>query len=700
MVRGMVGRDDARSGRDRFYSGVVGEFGGTPSRRAVGRSWPGGSSNGRRRARPRGSIEELSSGSLRVRVYAGVDVLSGREIYLKQLVPAGPSAREEAEQVRERLLRQVEEGRHPRTNASVLQLVERHLEVSPVEPRSKATLQGYLRKHIAPFLGARPIGNMSADVLDAFYAELRRCRDHCDGSGVLHRVRGGHTCDKRGRAHRRRPLAAWTIRKVHYLLSGAYNDAIRWEWISVNLMLRGRKPAPPSPDQQPPSPEEAAVSVSECWKWDLGPFVWLAMTTGARRRELCALWWRDFRVRHGVLGEHECVAAVCQWTLTIRRAVGQRGDELWETDTKQHQRRDVALDTETVAVLVEHRDQLVKQTTVLGRSIADDHHMFPVTPGDAEPCKPSSMSDRYRCCAKRLGIDTTLKSLRHYSATELITAGVDIRTVAGRLGHAGGGATTLKVYAAWVSAADQHASTVLMNRMPQRPSTVVRAAPSSRLLPTVPDRLPDLPAAGGPVLTHERIARELHARWLAGELAPGSHVKVKALAREYGTSVGTAHSAIATLAALGVVRVRTGCPTEVLNPADRPGACRAQPSDRGLTIHSPTLPWTAQQRTRSPLRRPAMTGVGQRFDLRRRAGKPGHARSHRFTVAPVIAHSVDVPVRPPQQRLHPVRRHLTGPLGQRPAVRPLQPRRQPQQTIPRSRPQLSLNVRGRRARSR
>ena len=49
------------------------------------------------------------------------------------------------------------------------------------------------------------------------------------------------------------------------------------------------------------------------------------------------------------------------------------------------------------------------------------------------------------------GSDTQLKDLRHYSATELLTAGVDLRIVAGRLGH-GDGTTTLRRYAAWVNA--------------------------------------------------------------------------------------------------------------------------------------------------------------------------------------------------------------------------------------------------------
>jgi site-specific recombinase XerD len=66
----------------------------------------------------------------------------------------------------------------------------------------------------------------------------------------------------------------------------------------------------------------------------------------------------------------------------------------------------------------------------------------------------------------KLGISTHLHAIRHYSATELLASGVDLRTVAGRLGHSSGGATTLKVYAAWVARADQQASELLAARLP------------------------------------------------------------------------------------------------------------------------------------------------------------------------------------------------------------------------------------------
>jgi integrase len=85
------------------------------------------------------------------------------------------------------------------------------------------------------------------------------------------------------------------------------------------------------------------------------------------------------------------------------------------------------------------------------------------------PADPSAVTHRYgRMCAA-LGIDSHLHALRHYSATELLTAGVDLRTVAGRLGHGGGGATTLRVYAAWVGESDRRAAELLGSRMKRPP---------------------------------------------------------------------------------------------------------------------------------------------------------------------------------------------------------------------------------------
>lgn len=217
-------------------------------------------------------------------------------------------------------------------------------------------------------------------------------------------------------------------------------------------MKQAQPPAAPAPDPQPPSAEEAGRLLAEASKdADWGTFVWLAMITGARRGELCGLRWRHIDFDTG--------------TISLYRSIAQDGSEKFEKDTKAHQQRRVTIDSETAVVLEGHRARCADRADALGISLAADTFVFSLSPSGDRPLTPDSVSQRYRKLAERLKIRTTLHKLRHYSATELITAGVDIRTVAGRLGHGGGGTTTLRVYAAWVSEADQRASEALGRRL-------------------------------------------------------------------------------------------------------------------------------------------------------------------------------------------------------------------------------------------
>jgi integrase len=139
---------------------------------------------------------------------------------------------------------------------------------------------------------------------------------------------------------------------------------------------------------------------------------------------------------------------------------------------------------------------------------------------------PSSVSQRYSRLAARLGIETHLHCLRHYSATELIGDGVDVRTGAGRLGHSGGGAT-LRVYAAWLAEADQRAALGLAHRAPARP----RKSRAERALTS-------------PRTPREHLAVELRRQILDGLYPVGTDLPgIKALARERGVSSSTVQRA-------------------------------------------------------------------------------------------------------------------------------------------------------------
>jgi integrase len=116
-------------------------------------------------------------------------------------------------------------------------------------------------------------------------------------------------------------------------------------------------------------------------------------------------------------------------------------------------------------MLREHRAECEKTFALAGERLDPASFVSSAAPDRSRPRDPSSMSHRFKRLADGLGIDAHLHTLRHYAATELLAAGVDLRTVAGRLGHAGGGTTTLRVYAAWVSESDRRAAEILGGRM-------------------------------------------------------------------------------------------------------------------------------------------------------------------------------------------------------------------------------------------
>jgi hypothetical protein len=148
---------------------------------------------------------------------------------------------------------------------------------------------------------------------------------------------------------------------------------------------------------------------------------------------------------------------------------------------------------------------------------------------------------------RRLGWDRNLHQLRHYSATQLIAGGVDVRTVAGRLGHGGGGTTTLKVYSAFLAEADQRAATSLKVRMPTPPVSTLATH-----------------SAGG--WTHdleqgayERIAADFRGAISCGAFKPGDELPAMVdVAARYGVATNTVQRAFALLAGARLIDVSRG----------------------------------------------------------------------------------------------------------------------------------------------
>jgi integrase len=465
-----------------------------------------------------------------VRVYAGVDPFTGKRHYLTETVAAGRNAWNEAEAIRARLLQEVAQRRAPRTNATVDELLDKYLDGFSGSPTTLDLYRTHVRNHISPSLGHLKAGRLDAETLDSFYGVLRRCRSRCAGRGrrTDHRVNGTHECNEKCQPHRCRPLAPTTIRHIHFILSGAYKRAVRWGWVAENPTAKAEPPPAPKPNPQPPSAAGAARIVTTSWRDpDWGTLVWVAMTTGVRRGELCAIRRSSVDLAEG------------RETLWLRRAIRRKPGAGWvEGDLKTHQQRRIALDAETVTVLRQHLERCASRAAALRIEWPKDAFLFSTQPDGTTFPTPDSVTQRYDRMVTRLGIDTTLHKLRHYSATELIAAGVDPRTVAGRLGHGGGGTTTLRTYTAWVSESDQRAARGLGAGMPERPLELDEVS-QIREEPRHP---------------YQVVAAEVARQIDSGSLAPGALAPSAAeLVVQHQVSLATAKRSLVLLTEWGLL---------------------------------------------------------------------------------------------------------------------------------------------------
>jgi integrase len=239
-----------------------------------------------------------------------------------------------------------------------------------------------------------------------------------------------------------------TILRIHSIISAALDLAVRYEWTDRNAAKNARPPHPRKREPNPPSPEQAARLLNLVWAEDeeFGLYLWTAFTTGARRGEVTALRENRFDFVH-------------QRVLVSANYIVKQGTRI-EKPPKSGDVRLLSLDLLTCELFRERFQRRRDEAARNGVAVPEDAYAFSPDPVGRTPWNPDTMTHRYRRYARRTGIASSLKELRHYSATQLLTAGTDLNTVAGRLGHAEG-STTLKFYAQFTRPADQQAAAVI-----------------------------------------------------------------------------------------------------------------------------------------------------------------------------------------------------------------------------------------------
>jgi integrase len=296
---------------------------------------------------------------------------------------------------------------------------------------------------------ASPGGRTVSDVLDAWVAQNLDTWAPSSARDQQSRVRGiktdpiarvplarlsvGDVERWHGRL-RQAGLADAGIRNQHTVLRAALTQAVRWGWASTNVASMARLRSTKTQQRRVLSVDEVRAVISAAATIDLAAALALrlAAVAGARRAELAALQWTD--QRDGLLTIDSAIE------ITSR---GGRRPEFRDAATKTANVRTVALDPDTVAAieaLRNGREPYGPWMFGLGRDLVS----------------PDRIGWWWTRARQLSGIDPKwrLHDLRHWSATVAIGQGHDVRTVAGRLGHANP-AMTLRVYAHAFAAADQ-----------------------------------------------------------------------------------------------------------------------------------------------------------------------------------------------------------------------------------------------------
>ena len=235
------------------------------------------------------------------------------------------------------------------------------------------------------------------------------------------------------------------IRRLHTVLSSAWTMARRYEWAVVNPFTAARAPSPPKKPVAPPDPE-SVLRLLDSAPDRLALYLELSAVLGARRGEVVGLQWQD------LTGD----------SIVVRRSIGYSprvGLVVTDGKTGAKGHRVVAITSELVEALRAHRVSQVEHALAAG--LPSPVWVFSHDAG-VTPWRPDYISREFRRHRARVGLPTTfrLHDLRHFVATQLLAAGVPLKTVSERLGHRQL-STTSDRYGHWVPAADRAAADMI-----------------------------------------------------------------------------------------------------------------------------------------------------------------------------------------------------------------------------------------------
>ena len=269
-------------------------------------------------------------------------------------------------------------------------------------------------RRILPALGHYKLTDLRKETIRAFYEAMRSEPKLTDGQ----------------------PLSERSVEGLHNTLCSILSGAVDEGYLTHNPAWRVYKPKGVR-KERPVADEETVqklIAALETQSLKYEVYYKLILATGMRRGEACGLRWSDIDWRQRALHIRRNVVKLSRQPIMVKEPKTRAGVRV------------VYLSKDMCKLLRAWEKECKWEKEQRGDDeLTQDDYLFQQPNGD--PMVPCTFTYRFKMILRENGLpdDLNVHSLRHTNASMLIAQGVDVRTVAGLLGHAQP-STTLDIY--------------------------------------------------------------------------------------------------------------------------------------------------------------------------------------------------------------------------------------------------------------
>jgi len=275
-----------------------------------------------------------------------------------------------------------------------------------MKPSMASNYRSHVERHIVPRIGGVRLEAVTTPALNRLYADL---------------LAGGRIDGKGG-------LSRSSVRLVHVTMSRALGDAVRWGKLARNVAKEADAPQADSAERTTWSGAQLRTFLAHVSEDRLSTMWFTFATTGLRRGEVAGLRWVDVDLEAGELRVAQSRVSVDYRVHTVAPKTRKGA-------------RVLSLDAATVASFRAHRARQAEERLAWGPGWTASGLIF--VREDGSDLHPDTIRLMFQARARRAGLPPIrVHDLRHSYATAALEAGVDLKVLSERLGHATTGITS------------------------------------------------------------------------------------------------------------------------------------------------------------------------------------------------------------------------------------------------------------------